>query len=325
MFQKKISLRYERSSQRLEGEIEGNKVKIKHDAIIKALTLCALVLAATVAANAATLWHNTNTTTIQVNNSISCNLAGEHANTSYWRPFTLSSFGYTGGTFSVSGVRIGIEESTIGSGGTTQPITVRIYANSGAAFPGGTRTLIGTTNTTIGAGALFFQDIPVTVPAQAVGTQIIVEIFTPSGQSVHNRFFIGSNNLGESAPGYISAVECGAPNPTILASAGAPNMHTLIGLTGLGTTAAHVSVSGRVVTADGRPIRNANVSIVLPSGETRTVLSSSLGYYQFDELEVGHAYILSISSKRYTFSEPTRLISLSDELSGQDFVAIDNP
>ncbi|MGC2237759.1 MAG: carboxypeptidase-like regulatory domain-containing protein [Pyrinomonadaceae bacterium] len=283
------------------------------------LLVCGLMLGFSIVGKAVTLSQTTNQTTILDNNSISCNLDGEHANNSYWRAFMPSTFGQTG-TFTVTGVRIGVEEATAGSGGN-QPITIRIYTNSGGAFPGGTRTLIGTTNTTVANGALFFQDIAVTAPIQPVTTEIVVEVFTPDGQTVGNRFFIGSNNLGQSAPSYISAASCGAPNPTNVASAGAPNMHTLIALVGNNIpTAASTSVLGRVVTADGRGIRNARISITLPNGEVRTALSGSFGYYRFDDLEVGQTYILSIAAKRYTFINPTRIISLKDELAGEDFI-----
>lgn len=280
--------------------------------------ICGLMLGFGIAGKAVTLWQNTNTTTITANNSISCNLAGEHADNSYWRSFTPSAFGQTG-MFTVTGVRIGIEEAAAGSGGN-QPITIRVYTNSGGSFPAGTRTLIGTTSTTIANGNLFFQNFAVTAPTQPVTTEIVVEIFTPDGQAVHNRFFIGSNNLGQSAPSYISAAVCSAPNPTNVASLGAPDMHTLIGLIGNTPTAANASVSGRVVASDGRGISKAQISITLPNGEIRTALSSSLGYYRFDDLEVGQTYILSIAAKRYTFTNPTRIISLKDELTGEDFI-----
>lgn len=283
------------------------------------VSICALLSGFGVIGKAVTLWQNTNTTTITANNSISCNLAGSHDNNSYWRAFTPSTFGQTG-TFTVTGVRIGIEESSIGSG-VNQPLTVRIYTNSGGAFPGGTRTLIGTTNTTVIGGTLFFQDIAVTAPTQPVTTEIVVEIFTPNGIAVNHRFFIGSNALGQSAPNYISAAACGAPNPTDVALAGAPNMHTLIALVGNNTpTAANSSVSGKVIASDGRGIRNARISITLPNGEIRTVLSSSFGYYRFDDLEVGNTYVLSIASKRFTFVNPTRIITLDDELTDEDFI-----
>jgi hypothetical protein len=278
-----------------------------------------LILLAVAADRATTLWQNTDTTTIIASNSISCNIAGEHANNSYWRAFKPIAYGFTG-VFSTTGVRIGIEEATASSGGS-QPITVRIYTNTGGDFPAGTRTLIGTTNTTVANGALFFQDINVTASPHTVGTEIVVEIFTPSGQAVHNRFFIGSNNLGQSAPSYISAAECSAPAPTTVASAGAPNMHTLIALVGTGATAANASISGRALTADGRGIRNASVSIILPGGEVRTVSTGSLGYYTFTDLPAGQAYVLSISAKRYRFENPTRVITLDDDLTGLDFIA----
>ncbi len=287
--------------------------------IVQFLLVCVFLLGFGVVGKAVTLWQNTNTTTITANSSISCNLAGSHDDNGYWRAFTPSTFGQTG-TFTVTGVRIGIEESVIGTG-VNQPLTVRIYTNSGGAFPGGTRTLIGTTNTTVIGGTLFFQDIAVTAPTQPVTTEIVVEIFTPSGTAANHRFFIGSNGLGQSAPNYISAASCSAPNPIDVALAGAPNMHTLIGLVGNNVpTAANSSVSGRVIASDGRGIRNARISITLPNGEIRTALSSSLGYYRFDDLEVGNTYVLSISSKRFTFVNPTRIITLDDELTDEDFI-----
>ena len=284
------------------------------------LFVCCLIVFTVAAGQATTLWHNTDTTTIVPDNSISCNLAGSHANTSYWRAFTPVSFGYTG-IFSVTGVRIGIEEATAGGGGTSQPFTVRIYTNTGGAFPAGTRTLIGTTNTTAANGTLFFQDINVTASPQLVGTEIVVEIFTPDGQAVGNRFFIGSNNLGQSAPSYISAADCGALNPTNVASAGAPNMHTLIALVGTGATAGDAAISGRVLTAGGSGIRNATVSLTLPSGEVRTSATGSFGYYVFNDLTAGQTYLLTVSAKRFRFINPTRVISLNDDLAGIDFVA----
>nr|HMS39158.1 hypothetical protein [Pyrinomonadaceae bacterium] len=74
------------------------------------LLVCVLVSGFGIVGKAVTLWHNTNTTTIVANNSISCNLVGNHDDNSYWRAFTPSTFGQMG-TFTVTGVRIGIEES----------------------------------------------------------------------------------------------------------------------------------------------------------------------------------------------------------------------
>ena len=86
-------------------------------------------------------------------------------------------------------------------------------------------------------------------------------------------------------------------------------------------TAATVSLSGRVVDSSGRGIRNAVLTLEgggLP--EPRTALSSSFGYYTFDGLSIG-TYIVTINSKRYTFTVPTRTVALAEDVADVDFVA----
>ena len=85
-------------------------------------------------------------------------------------------------------------------------------------------------------------------------------------------------------------------------------------------TSANASISGRALTADGRGIRNARVSVTLPNGEIGTVLTDAFGYYLFENLPVGETYILSIAAKRYVFSNQPRVIFLGDDLTGADFV-----
>lgn len=89
----------------------------------------------------------------------------------------------------------------------------------------------------------------------------------------------------------------------------------------LAPTAANVSISGRVTTANGRGIRGARLTLTSPDGTRRTTITSTFGYYTFDDVEVGHTYVLGIASKRYTFTNPTRVFSLQDELTGMDFTA----
>jgi hypothetical protein len=278
--------------------------------------VCVFLLGFTVVGKAVTLWHNTNTTTITAGLSVACATGGRHTDNSYWRSFTPSTFGQTG-TFFVSGVRIGVETSTVT--GASQPITVRIYTNTGGAFPAGTRTLIATANTTVIAGTLFFRDISVAAPGQPVATEIVVEIFTPDGTTAGHGFFIGSNSLGQAAPGYISAAPCGITTPTTLAAVGFPNTHILIGLTGGPTTAADVSVSGRVTTAEGRGVRGAVVTLTNGNGEVRNVSAGSRGNYRFDDVEPGQTYVVAVRSRRFTFA--TQVLSINDNLSDIDFVA----
>jgi hypothetical protein len=90
----------------------------------------------------------------------------------------------------------------------------------------------------------------------------------------------------------------------------------------LAPTAANASVSGRVTTAGGRPIRNVTLVISGGSlGEPKYARTNSFGYYRFLDLEGGQTYVLSVAAKRYTFANPTRVITLDDNIDGEDFVS----
>lgn len=67
-------------------------------------------------------------------------------------------------------------------------------------------------------------------------------------------------------------------------------------------TAASVSVGGQLRTATGIPITKATVVLTNTLGQTRTALSNGFGYYSFDDVSVGETYVVSATSKRYTFT-----------------------
>ncbi|HEX6123858.1 MAG TPA: carboxypeptidase-like regulatory domain-containing protein [Pyrinomonadaceae bacterium] len=87
-------------------------------------------------------------------------------------------------------------------------------------------------------------------------------------------------------------------------------------------TAANVSVGGRVTDHNGTGIRNVVVTITSQTGEVRSTLSSSFGYYRFQEVMVGETYLISVYSKRYSFFEPTRVLQVADEITDADFAAV---
>ena len=90
----------------------------------------------------------------------------------------------------------------------------------------------------------------------------------------------------------------------------------------LAPVAATVGVAGQVLTANGQGIRNANVMITGGSITTpRYVKTNTFGNYQFDELQVGETYVITVQSKKYTFSRPSIIINLSDSISDADFHA----
>lgn len=84
---------------------------------------------------------------------------------------------------------------------------------------------------------------------------------------------------------------------------GVPDDVTTSGMvTLLAPTAAAVSVGGQLLTAAGEPVSKARVVLTATGGTTRTAISNGFGYYQFDGVSVGETYVVSVESKRYTFT-----------------------
>jgi len=85
------------------------------------------------------------------------------------------------------------------------------------------------------------------------------------------------------------------------------------------TSAAEVKVSGRVLNGAGQGLRNADVILTDANGTSRTVRSGSFGYYQFNSVEAGQTYVVTVRSKRYRFT--SRVVSVFDSLSELNFNA----
>lgn len=102
---------------------------------------------------------------------------------------------------------------------------------------------------------------------------------------------------------------------------GTTNSLSPFALAFLGPTAAAASVSGRVTTAGGNGIRNANIALIGADGVARRAVTSSFGHFRFDDIPTGENYVIRIASKRYVFAQPTRVIAVNDELADVDFVA----
>lgn len=84
-------------------------------------------------------------------------------------------------------------------------------------------------------------------------------------------------------------------------------------------TAASVTVAGRVLTSGGRAIGRANVMMIDSQGNLRSTQTNSFGHYYFEDVEVGRAYIINVSSKLYSF-EP-QLINVNENVINLDFTA----
>ena len=175
----------------------------------------------------ATLLTQSTSQSIITGNSVSCNAGGLHADNSYFRAYDMTAFA---AGFDVCEVQVGVEQA-IGAGGA-QPITVNVYANSGAAFPNGTLTLLGTASPSVADQSLTVLSVPLAASVPAGTTEMVLEVFTPDGQVAGNSFFIGSNNLGQSGPSYLSAADCGITAPTPTSAIGFPDMQIVLNASG---------------------------------------------------------------------------------------------
>jgi hypothetical protein len=162
-------------------------------------------------------------------NSVAC---GPGASTThYWRAFDMNTF--TGGQqYDITSVDFGIEQATSATG-TGQSVTVNLYTNSGSPFPNGTLTKIATSgllNIPDQVDSIFNEPITVSVPAGTL--ELVMELVAPDGDPTNNIFFIGSNPDPETRTSYISADDCGTPDPVPVADIGFPDMHYVINVHG---------------------------------------------------------------------------------------------
>ncbi len=83
----------------------------------------------------------------------------------------------------------------------------------------------------------------------------------------------------------------------------------------LAPTAAGVTVSGRAVSKSGRGLEN--VRVVLSGGDLTEPLYSqtnAFGYYRFADIPAGQTYVITVSSKRYEFASPSRLVNVEEDV-----------
>lgn len=82
----------------------------------------------------------------------------------------------------------------------------------------------------------------------------------------------------------------------------------------LTVTASHAMVSGRVTDARGRGL--ANVRVMMLGGKLNEPVwarTSAFGYYQFDAVDSGETYVLTLYAKKFYFTEPTRVVTVNSD------------
>ena len=147
-----------------------------------------------------------------------------------------------------------------------------------------------------------------TVAAQSGGTFVIEKsvIAGGGGQTVGGTFTL-DGTIGETVGGTSSA-------GGTFALGG--------GFWGGGTpTSSNATVSGRVLTSDGRGLRNATMSITGSNGVSRSTTTSSFGFFSFDNVGPGGTYTFRVSSRLYRFAPQT--VQVNDSLTLPDFVGLE--
>ncbi|MBX3292681.1 MAG: hypothetical protein KF881_07305 [Acidobacteria bacterium] len=90
---------------------------------------------------------------------------------------------------------------------------------------------------------------------------------------------------------------------------------------GQSSASANFTVAGRIMTGDGRGLRNAVVSISGPGGFAQRVTTGTFGYYQFVNVPGGATYTINVGSRTYRFTP--RDVLLTGNLSDFDFYGLE--
>ncbi|MGH9949845.1 MAG: choice-of-anchor Q domain-containing protein, partial [Pyrinomonadaceae bacterium] len=80
------------------------------------------------------------------------------------------------------------------------------------------------------------------------------------------------------------------------------------------------TITGRVAGVSGRPVNGARVRLDDGAGNVRLALTSSFGYFRFENVPPA-SYTAAVTSKRYTFAP--RVFALGSNLDDIDFTAIE--
>jgi len=206
---------------------------------------------------------------------------------------------------------------------------------------------IGASNTCNGSPATFPSNVTFTVELGTFNVNTMV--FTPTGASPNIDVAIEQNANGSTTTesifvtdtfvrvcevvpaGFISIPRPEnssggsgqfAENNCLIAEIGTGNNQLKFINGPASSTAGEGSISGRVLTPNGRGISKAYLSVVdAETGETRTGLTNAFGYYTIDNLAVGKLYVVRIKHKGYRFTDTTRPVALNDSIADVDFVA----
>lgn len=80
-------------------------------------------------------------------------------------------------------------------------------------------------------------------------------------------------------------------------------------------------LTGRILSPSGLAVRNAKVTLLDPQGVSRSVTTSSFGVYQFQDLDPGDVFSITVSNKRYRFAPKS--VQVVADLHGLDLIGLE--
>ncbi len=223
---------------------------------------------------------------IKSNTSVSCNTIGIHHKNSYYRVFDLYGSHFNlNSDWSIQEVQFGIGIAEAGID-TLQDIKLVLYIMSSydgetinpdsLSQKGDTINFQVNNNET---GTIKTINIE---PAESIpfGNVLVVEILVPDGSLNGNKFFIGSNDYGETDNTYIKASYCGIEAPIDVADIMYPDMNLVLNIRGE-YNAATPEILGFTIDGqygDTKILNNPEytVDIVLPADTALTNLTPSI-------------------------------------------------
>jgi hypothetical protein len=139
-----------------------------------------------------------------------------------------------GRAYDITSVEFGIEQA-LSLFGTDQPLTVNLYINHGSPFPDGdwqSNLLVSSGKIRIPNQENTLFNVPLTATVPAGTLELVMEVLSPDQTVEHNFFIIGSNPDPETGPSYLSAPDCGNPDPVATRCIGFPDMHYVFNVNG---------------------------------------------------------------------------------------------
>jgi hypothetical protein len=127
-------------------------------------------------------------------------------------------------------------------------------------------------------------------------------------------FTVAANAAPGDTPLSLSNVNASSDAPQLLFPTATGGTVTI-----LAPTAASVSISGRVLQANGAGIANARVEMTDQNGNVKWTRSSIFGYYRLEGVAAGETYVISVRHKGYEFGGQAHLIL--DERKDINFIA----